>query len=428
MGCDYLCVLSALSSSDAGPRYLVDGLDVEIPINETAAAMASEITETVEGGELDFHTIEGFIQESLTLAITLPTSYNFNRWLEDYLGRRRRHGWDGDLVDLENDFFRTAVVIGPEGEEIPLQRAEDYHEDLEQWLTVVIDGENGEEKRVCVARKPVAGIDSGTPFFCWERLYRYFETWMRRYSSLNSLDASEFVRQFYRLVDTDRGHGSDIRATGLPARISYGGIERTHDNWYQDVFVLARTQSTHTAASITAGARGPDLWPALALDFGAWMATRPDLWPPPPSVFHANASYVDFAKPSTLHELPVELHVQILPLLSVQDLLSVLQLSRGVHGLIQPLLDETLWHHVHHGDLGWILPVENVKGEVERANTAARGWYPERSELASVLDSKDFPFSRFVSECSKSNSMRNRRRLWSIYKQYEVLWKAMDFE
>ncbi|KAJ6526900.1 hypothetical protein DFH09DRAFT_1095094 [Mycena vulgaris] len=99
-------------------------------------------------------------------------------------------------------------------------------------------------------------------------------------------------------------------------------------------------------------------------------------------------------------------------------------LLRGVSELVKPLLDETLWHHVHHGDLRWILPVPEVKAEVNRAN-AVKGWYSNPTALPFVFDSREFPFARFLLECIRSGSMRNRRRLGKIFKQFKVLWEAM---
>ncbi|KAJ6616855.1 hypothetical protein B0H10DRAFT_2035979 [Mycena sp. CBHHK59/15] len=160
------------------------------------------------------------------------------------------------------------------------------------------------------------------------------------------------------------------------------------------------------------------------------MATRPDLWPAEPwtSSQYIIELRIETATRSIFHAFPVEVLVQILPLLSLPDLLSVLLLSRGVSGLVSPLLDETLWYNVHHGDLRWILPVARVNGEVDRANKAAMGWYSNPAKLTSVFDSRDFPFSRFISECLRTNSMRNRQRLWKIYKQYKKMWETMGFE
>jgi hypothetical protein len=91
-------------------------------------------------------------------------------------------------------------------------------------------------------------------------------------------------------------------------------------------------------------------------------------------------------------------------------------------------MDGILRHHVHRRDLRWILPVAGVKGEVDRANNATREWYSNPAGLACSLDSKDFLFSKFIPECYKENSMRNRKRTWKIYKQYRALWETVGFE
>ncbi|KAJ6526656.1 hypothetical protein B0H19DRAFT_1042008 [Mycena capillaripes] len=251
--------------------------------------------------------------------------------------------------------------------------------------------------------------------------------------SLASLGSEAFAEQFHRVVDSNRSTSPRITKktdfTGLTPCISYGGIERTHTGSFQNEFVEARTQSTNTAVAIASGARGKDLWPALALDFNAWMAMRPDLWPTVPSssvsVSTVNLDSERPMHPTRFHTIPPEVLLQVLELASVSNVLSLLQLSRGVSELVKPLLDETFWYHVHHGDLRWILPVSGVKGEVDRANEAVKGWYSNPTALASVFDSREFPFARVLSECVRSGSMQNRRRLWKIFKQFKILWEAM---
>jgi hypothetical protein len=103
--------------------------------------------------------------------------------------------------------------------------------------------------------------------------------------------------------------------------------------------------------------------------------------------------------------------VQISQLVSVSNPSSLLQLSCGVWGLVDPPLDKTLWDHVNHGDLRWILTVQGIKGEADRANEAIKG----PTALPSVLHSREFPFVRFISGCVRSGSRQNRRVLWKIY-------------
>jgi hypothetical protein len=83
------------------------------------------------------------------------------------------------------------------------------------------------------------------------------------------LPISALVTEKLDLVEND--------LAGVLTCVSYGGIEKTHSDGFQHFFSNARTQSTCTAAAIAAGARGRDLWPALGVDFGAWMAVRPDM-------------------------------------------------------------------------------------------------------------------------------------------------------
>jgi hypothetical protein len=91
----------------------------------------------------------------------------------------------------------------------------------------------------------------------------------------------------------------------------------------------------------------------------------------------------------------MEIVLKILPLFPVADLLALMLVSRGTFALVLPLIDETLWNHVHYGDLRWILLVSSVKREVKRANTAAKEWFYAPSGLGfeSILDSKQFPFA-----------------------------------
>jgi hypothetical protein len=109
-----------------------------------------------------------------------------------------------------------------------------------------------------------------------------------------------------------------------------------------------------------------------------------------------------------------------LQLFSVSNPSSLLQLSRGLSELVNLPFDETLWEYVNHGDLRWILPVQGIKGEVDRTNEAIKG----PTALPSVLHSREFPFARFISDCVRSGSRKNRRRLWKIFKQFIVLWGA----
>ncbi|KAJ6555345.1 hypothetical protein DFH09DRAFT_1318146 [Mycena vulgaris] len=238
--------------------------------------MAAEIVAI--GTDHELGAAEAIVHESLTLAVG-PMSDDFYWWFEDYLGRR----------DPEGDYFRAAVVIGrpPWRQEIVLRRAEDYDIELQNWSTVVIDGGDDQEERVYpLNNEPYNGVRRGHPFFCWERPYRYFEEWMRHSLSLSSLDEEGFMRDGSLcggFKQARSSYGGQFNPSGLLTCVSYEGIDKTFYGSYQDYFSGARTQSTNTAAAIAVGHRGRDLWLALALDVGAWMAVRPDIWPSQPS-------------------------------------------------------------------------------------------------------------------------------------------------
>ncbi|KAJ7836597.1 hypothetical protein B0H13DRAFT_2368659 [Mycena leptocephala] len=103
----------------------------------------------------------------------------------------------------------------------------------------------------------------------------------------------------------------------------------------------------------------------MAGDLGAWMAHPPgqvrslmagccnDLtnhsWPSKPSTSSASTIHLQIqpALSTGFHALPTENILQILPLFPVADLLALMLVSRGMFALVIPLLDETLWHHVH---------------------------------------------------------------------------------
>ncbi|KAJ7621742.1 hypothetical protein DFH06DRAFT_1482271 [Mycena polygramma] len=391
--------------------------------------MAADIVAILGEGQ-DSEPIAKVLEQSLW-ASNCPEGVG---WMEEYLGRPRRNTWPP--VVEEDPYFKTVAIIGRDnpGGPVVLKRVEDYNSERNFWQTLVMECENGEERRIRHRTADTQGLGRGDPFFCWDRPYRYFEEWM--HCSRASGDRDVFVDRFHRVVDSKRRIYPDDydddeyeNCAGLLPCIDYGAISRAYGSFQWD-FEGARTQATNTAAAIAAGAQGKDLWSALALDFNAWMAMRPDMWPTDPKSSASSVSIIDCeqATHSILHTIPPEVIVQILPLVPVSDLRSLLQLSRSVHGLVEPLLDEVLWHHVHYGDLRWILPVPGVKGEVERANDTVKGWYSNPARLPSIFDSREFPFARFIIECAGSCSMRNRRRLWKIYKQYKVLWEAMGFD
>ncbi|KAJ7291686.1 hypothetical protein C8J57DRAFT_1045037, partial [Mycena rebaudengoi] len=222
--------------------------------------------------------------------------------------------------------------------------------------------------------------------------------------------------------------------SGLLPSIEYGGIEKTHNGLFQSEFVGARSGSRHTAEAIVGGLRDWDLFPALGRDFGVWMSVRPDIWPTAPavsveagqSVFPAGCLTIP-GSGGGFTAFPSEVLLQILPHVRLHGLLALCTTSRGFRCRVQPLLNEALLYQLHHGDLGWILPVPSIDGETLRAFGAAQTWIPAGTRHSySPFDSPSFPLWQFISECFRSDSMSNRRRLWGIYKQYQQLWETME--
>ncbi|KAK6978189.1 hypothetical protein R3P38DRAFT_3119918, partial [Favolaschia claudopus] len=413
----HFCVLSALNCHDAGPISLT----YDEP--DEAAELVQELT----------HEIAPRLEPDLSLAevqtILEGTIQNFSdKWLDDYTGRKPyTHTWQDD------NFYYTGVVIGREdfsSSKVELRRVENYNYDTGWWETLVIERENGKDVRI--QELTHCGERKGLPFFCWERPYIYFKNWLRSSSmSIAKLDDAAFAERFFRVIDSDHDNCLHRHQSHALPCISYGEIEKTqYDGEIQELLRAARTGSTNIVTAIAAGLRGRDLWPALANDFGAWMITRPDIWPTLSLEPESSPCLMPLRPGSELtifHTLPQELFLQILPLLPLHDLFSLQLLSHSVRTLVSPLLDETLWHHVHRGDFRWVLPVAEVKGEVKRANSVAMKWSPKAlkdSALECVLDSKDFPFLSFIKKCLQdSDSMRNRQRLWGIAQQFQLLWE-----
>ncbi|KAJ7059620.1 hypothetical protein C8F01DRAFT_1254532 [Mycena amicta] len=398
----YVCVLCGLDPDHAGPNLLT--YDDPEDITDLAQEMAPEVTAIL--GES--HSTED-IQAILEDALILP-----DMWLVEYTGRIQ------EGASSKDNFYDTGVVIGPQ----TLTRVENYSYDYRRWDTVVMTSEDGKSEERIQAETRVGG-GQGAPFFCWERPYLYFRDWLRHSSKpISLLDNAGFAERLFRVVNSNHGDACVHRDSsfGLLPCISYGGIEKMEDYGDETVLHSVRDGVKNTAAAIAA-AHGARFWRLDDIS-----------WPTPPTSTTRPRVQINPGTSSVLHTSPPEVLIQILALLPLSDLLSLLLLSHGVASLVSPLLDEALWHHVHLGNLYWMLPVAGVKGEVQRASRAAMKWCNSpRSKSAatsqarkttSVLESKDFPFSAFLPACFAADSMRNRERLWKISQQFKVLWET----
>ncbi|KAJ7166297.1 hypothetical protein C8R43DRAFT_1103937 [Mycena crocata] len=408
----YLCVLSALNPSEAGPiSFTYNG-------PEKITALAQEMAEEIVSILGNDYPTQAILEDALQLSAADP-----HDWLKEFTGRKQ-------YDCMEDNSYYTGVIIGKQAAEAAfgLRRVEGFSYDREAWDTLVVDcGDGNMERREAGTRYG----GRGAPFFCWEWPYLYFRDWIRHSCPPTALwDDSTFAAQFYRVVDSDHGdcrHRRDI--SGLPPCISYSGMENTQEmDGFQENFCDARNGSVHTATAIAEGARGRDLWPALARDCGAWMATRPDL-NGNTSAHHPTRNPVGY---------PPQTRTTCTPLPPASLTWNINPHSHATR--------RDTWCHVHDPDaiLRWVLPVAAVEGEVERAERAPRWWWwsanPTR-ELhpntkggyitegpVSALASKDFPFSQFLPACLESDSMRNRQRLWRVAQQYRALWETVGFD
>ena len=128
---------------------------------------------------------------------------------------------------------------------------------------------------------------------------------------------------------------------------------------------------------------------------------------------------------------PAELLFDIFRQLPIRDLLALSSVSRNLRALLtEPaFLDQTIKVAVLWGSEFWMLPVTTIAGEEERALHVAMEWLNTASSDRDVLTtdspfhSSAFPYLAFVHACYKSDSMRNRQRLWNIVKQFDGLWR-----
>ncbi|KAH8824167.1 hypothetical protein DL96DRAFT_1613276 [Flagelloscypha sp. PMI_526] len=162
-----------------------------------------------------------------------------------------------------------------------------------------------------------------------------------------------------------------------------------------------------------------------------WIYSRPNEWPMPREVL-VEPTFVRYAEggPSTgtLSSLPAEIFQEILLHLPLDAVLSFSGSSKHYRNLIteKTFLSDLLRRMVAGGNLNWIYPVSGEDG------TALEAWLPDskdgdgtQARLEDPLKGKDFPFLSFVYACHvKSDSMRNRRRLWTIVAQFRrIFWK-----
>jgi hypothetical protein len=145
--------------------------------------------------------------------------------------------------------------------------------------------------------------------------------------------------------------------------------------------------------------------------------------------------FYNISKAQTLWDrLPIEIVLEILGMLPIHEVLSFLNCCQDFRSrfgnsifLSSLLRGQMCWPD---GRMYWFMPVSTVEGEVERFCEICR----ESSILGSnredepalkntaIVFSRKFPLYDFVQANYRTESMRNRRRLWRISQQFRREW------
>jgi hypothetical protein len=136
----------------------------------------------------------------------------------------------------------------------------------------------------------------------------------------------------------------------------------------------------------------------------------------------------------TWDRLPTEIVLEILGNLSIRDVLSFTSCCRMFHmgfgnkAFLSSLLRGQLRRPL--SSIYWFMPVNTVMGEVERFDEACKNSItlnsdgknePSLPDLA-LCFTYEFPLYDFVRTNYRTESMRNRRRLWRISQQFRHEW------
>lgn len=104
--------------------------------------------------------------------------------------------------------------------------------------------------------------------------------------------------------------------------------------------------------------------------------------------------------PFSSHDAPVEILLEILSYLNIASLLNLSSTSKAIQAYLSAPVNRVLKARIQGGCLRWILPVAKIQGEFERYEAAIQMW--------------DSDTLGMIRACFKSESMRNRERLWKI--------------
>ncbi|KAH8806576.1 hypothetical protein DL96DRAFT_1631093 [Flagelloscypha sp. PMI_526] len=164
------------------------------------------------------------------------------------------------------------------------------------------------------------------------------------------------------------------------------------------------------------------------------MFAEPDRWPHyedgtsvPRFQTYGLQHTTDSTNVTGLANLPLDVLLHIFPDLSLIDTVNTSAVCKSMRNLLthEDTLTTIIRRMVFFGSLRWIKPCVKVKAEVEDAREALLTWVQDQEPPPpqDPLLLPDFLWIPFVHAClTKSDSMRNRKRLWNMAKQLEGFW------
>ncbi|KAH7910965.1 hypothetical protein BJ138DRAFT_1113617 [Hygrophoropsis aurantiaca] len=337
-GYDQLCIVCGVSPMGGPTQFFLDHESSAIDMSEEIAKAIAPSNST-----LTYEELLEIVHEALLEA------YDHD-WFADDL-----HRWPG---------FRTCIALGFFDDEDGA--AELFPDELGK-KTRFPNGLKVQTRPVCDAGAGGFGAvvgeeqnvythctswDRNNPnFFVSEGCYHYLQAWidMRNLPPPNSSQTPglSFAGELYEIVNSRK----ELRdpSHGLFPCIDYGGLEDSCEQ-YQDEFPPG-PYFVNIARGIAEGLRGWDLLTDVMLDFNTWKFLF-IVGPVRPIPTKAKKfMYSDV--------LPFAGHDEQVPVYSVNS---------------PTVLDRVMKEMIGQGSLQWIMPVESMQGETERAVDAANNW------------------------------------------------------
>ncbi|KAJ1549158.1 hypothetical protein HK405_008819 [Cladochytrium tenue] len=291
--------------------------------------------------------------------------------------------------------------------------------------------------------------------------FDYFEHWIRR-DSMPPRSATfpfaawdmSFAGELFELLHSRRAPPE--------LTVDFLGLERCNDGMgFQSCLNACRRGVDHVAHLVSASPNGladtDALVAALREDYNAWIACRPDVWPVRPAAAAAAAARqplvlsakhraavakaaaklaglsTDAARAKLLAALP---DAVLLALVDMQPPpVSLREADAAIRATVFLTGDEEAptGGAAAHSRV-WLLPVPTHGDEAARAARAFQSWlpptgggggdHPADAGGPQPYAAAEFPWTEFLGACQRSDSMRSRRRLWAISRQFEEIWRS----